>query len=872
MVAVRWRRGHGMAVVALLAVLGILCSALPASANSTSGQMNTPGLQHIAACIQNARTLSVLTVLDRSGSLSQTDPGGARYDGLEVVLDALADVRRRDGQELTVEVAVSAFSHYYESATDVSAWRRISGDDGDRQIEAVMDDVRERTPYLQDGGTAFDVALEGALADLADRGANDTCRVMLWFTDGAWDAMGDPGFKDYGDMCDPGGVLDQVRAAGITVVALRLDPGGSIAASPDGNVLPAMALGETGDLTCGTVPLPEGAAPGVFLDADDQGALRGLFMWVANALDGCTPTGDLGTYVDPGIRRVRIWLDTDPGGPAVTSLAIATPVGNITVPTQGSVSTDGFVSTAESDSYYVSAEIELPPGGAVGQWTVTAGGGQAVPSSDLSFCVMADLSLELVPGYALGAGTHGSVSFQARDRSGAPATFEQFSEVLATAVANDGDAQPRPTSAGADLAQGLVTTTIDTLPGDVRLDVTVSAVLVTESGLRLTPIVLTEPVVLDLGDYFPLVEPLTRLDLGETRRLEPAEGVLRLTGSTKGVSEVCLGAPTAVLVPAEAGGVAPSYQQGCLELAPGEVREVAVTVTPEIATTGAASAVLPIHLVAAPDPNGDVGEVDVNLPVVWQFTNPMDMGLFWLVVAAVVLLSALVPFGALILANRLTGVFDVGDLRIAVVDVMIDPDGRARRTPPIPNAPTALLDPGELNVLLAENRRRSYVPGSWGRTVSRRFGVSGLRFQARGGWHPLGAPRFTVTAPVGQIVLTNAGPSGVDPRTAPATPGLGFLTVVVASAAGGSEDAFPARLLVLTKRNAIPDDELDLRVRGEGVWQSMRDARVRSGGAGVASTGRGPFIGGGAQSSGGTPALPDLGPGSTGSGGGNLPF
>ena len=79
----------------------------------------------------------------------------------------------------------------------------------------------------RDSGNATDYrqALTGAKKDLESRAEGlkdaDACKVLLWFTDGALDVDEQTGVAA-NEICQPGGIADSVRHAGINVVALAL--------------------------------------------------------------------------------------------------------------------------------------------------------------------------------------------------------------------------------------------------------------------------------------------------------------------------------------------------------------------------------------------------------------------------------------------------------------------------------------------------------------------------------------------------------------------------------------------------------------------------------------------------------------------------
>lgn len=142
------------------------------------------GSRFLGTCMQSARSLSVLFLLDRSGSLTSNDSEGVRYDGLQVALERLTKLTRPDGTNLPVEVAVSSFDDDYQSAATVVDWTGLNDEpeNSDGVVQSIIKDTRERTAPR--GATNFEDALNGAFSEFKDRLGDRNCRIVFWFTDG----------------------------------------------------------------------------------------------------------------------------------------------------------------------------------------------------------------------------------------------------------------------------------------------------------------------------------------------------------------------------------------------------------------------------------------------------------------------------------------------------------------------------------------------------------------------------------------------------------------------------------------------------------------------------------------------------------------
>ncbi|NCD18403.1 MAG: VWA domain-containing protein [Actinobacteria bacterium] len=810
------RRLLAILLAAMAAALSML---LPGAATADPPNNTVSGSQYLAACMQSARSLSALFILDRSGSLAVTDPDNVRYEGLQTAITELAKLRRPDGSELAVEVAVSAFDHGYRGVDDVLDWTRINDGDTGEEIAEVIDTVRKATRQERNAGTDFEVALEGGFNDITDRGGPGSCRIVLWFTDGEFQNNAAGVDVASARMCAPGGIVDRFREEGIVVVGLQLTQTGL----PVPTTLPWMVLGEEGGRTCGTSPIPEGWAPGIYLRADDAAGLKRLLGQVSNLVEGCTPTGSLGATIDPGIRRVRITIMTPR---KVDAVRLDTPSGvAIQAPASGNYSQDGYSTTSVSDDFYVSMVVAFPPGEGAGTWRVTPD--VAVPPEDIEYCVFSDLHLvadSAAP--TLRAGMAGGIPVLAVDPAGAPADLSVYGSVTAGATAVGPDGTPRLSTAELDLPAGRTTVTVTPEPTDARLDYELTVRLETASGLALTPLVLKQGAAVALSSAFPVVRPADHLDLGLAVRTAPAIGTLELMGSPDGPTQVCLEPAQDVQVPDEIAGTGLDYPTGCIDLDVAESRTIEVSVTAPEPTEGNGSASIPIRLVSASVDGAPPAEASYELPVVWRFSSPPHIILLWALIVGSVLLSAL-PLLAIWLANRLTSRFDVHGLRTMAFPVEIDETG-PRRVSPIPNRPDALVNAADFRTASLAGFRTSRLPGFWGRRLAREFTVpnsDGARLVARAPRGVFGVPRFLAVAPAGTFIYSSAGTSdsgtGESGATARATPGLGLLALLIVPVTQ-SQPRRPHATLVLLS-TAIADPGYERFVRGAFPWGAIVD-------------------------------------------------
>lgn len=756
--AARWAAAMMVLFGLIISLVGGGVPAVAAHAVSTvaAPSLNTPGSQWLASCLNSGRTLSVLFVLDVSGSLLQTDPSGSRYEGLETALATLARASPADGSDVTIEAAVAGFGNQWYAPNDVVPWQKINIDSPQSLIGPMVTRARDQTAWREDG-TGFQFVVENATNELTSRGGAESCKAVVWFTDG------DPSDPEaVADMCRVGGAVDQMRNAGIVLIGLRLSSGQQLTSS----AMPIMTLGQSGSETCGTVPIPEGSAPGIFLDAGD---VKRLFASIQNIVEGCTVTE--GAYIDPGVRRVRVNIYQ-----GVDSVKFDLPDAiSFTAGTSGNSGPfDGITVASVREDFYVSMELSLPTGVGAGDWLVSS----TVPLApeDVEFCVFSDLHLALDPATManLQAGVAGVLTVNVLGPDGAPADLADYASASAAASLIGPDGQPRTIEASMSPNGHDIDLLVRTEPSDARLDLSVTLTLTTQSGLALTPLTLETAVITALNEYYPKVTPLDELDLGEALREDSTSAEIQIIGSEKGPTSVCFDVPVDVSVPPDATGADPVYATGCIDLTAGETRTLTVSVSTTTAVEGDGSAEIPIQIHAAPDSTGYEGQADLNLPVSWRFSNPLNVGILIWALVAVVALSVLIPLLAILWANWVTARYDVTNLRVAKIPLIIDTNG-VRRVSPIEGSDAIV---GSLARSKPRGARKSVL--LWGRELARDFSIEGVTFKRRASWNPFRPARFWVETAENTVLLSTFGnQSGRDARAnaAPFAPAFAVAAV-----------------------------------------------------------------------------------------------
>ncbi len=259
-------------------------------------------IESLSSCIQQDGHLSVLMLLDESGSLATTDPSGQRIIAAQAALTTLADLASTQvaGATPTVEVQFAAFGADFRAVTDWSPLDRTTLDD---LVPVVASFATRNT--AQD--TDFANALLGAELTLSEHSSAlfqqgiTGCNALMLFTDGKLDietrASGEvksyapdlplnvPGNADLaeqravGTLCDAGGVADRLRTSGLHVITIAL---ASSIAAEDQSFIQALTTGTSDTTSCGEAP----GTRGQYLPASDLTSLLNTFDSVAGTISG----------------------------------------------------------------------------------------------------------------------------------------------------------------------------------------------------------------------------------------------------------------------------------------------------------------------------------------------------------------------------------------------------------------------------------------------------------------------------------------------------------------------------------------------------------------------------------------------------------
>lgn len=799
------------------AVLGLGLLAPAPKASAEEPDPISPATTHLYSCLQTAHSVSVLFVLDKSGSLrfAGKDPDGLRYDGLASALSGLSKIKRSDEQRIDVEAAIAGFSDIYVPAAQVAPWQRINGEDSATVIDQMVRQARTRlTPK---GDTDFQRALEGGYADFDVTNRSADCRIMFWFTDGEFTSANGENLRDNNtvagplieraraDMCAPsGGVIDRLRSSGVVILGIQLGP-----IAPD---LKRMSIGILGDTTCGTWPIPDGWVPGGYLQVDSADNLNWVFSQMNDLATGCTPTGDIGNHIDPGIGKMMVRI---PRTSVITPVpdsepaVLIAPDGHRLEFTVPGTHTAGLYQVESShDAGQLGARVTLPAGAPAGAWSV------AEPAShgNLSFCVWSDIVLTADPSQPqLTAEQPGQIRAIATRPDGTAADLSVYREVALTAEVTTAHGERRTAPARIDGG----TIVVDVTPGelDPRLDLTLTATPVTASGLRLSPITAAWSLPVH-SDRFPSVQPADRLDLGTINRTETGRAQLVLTGAKLGPSKVCLTPGGEFTSPVEGEGNRLVLSSECVDLQPGQRSEVEVSFTPSQQAIGPGRSTLTVTLTAAAAEGQQPQSVDLRLPVSWYQSVPVNVATFALTLGTLIVLSVLLMGFAVWLAMFLTTKFNTKGLRHAQARVQVTSNSIQVLAPAEADRPRGMHPlPAAADSPLFDKLQPYRVLNP------RLIKLGDVTLQAYTPLLPGDAPRFTAYVPDTHLIEANSSRVALSGGTlVPVTPGLGLLVIITTSAAAAAAapngGPVEATLHLLTTDKHLTPDAISQAVKG----------------------------------------------------------
>jgi len=699
----------------------------------------------ISGCLATGKTLLTSIVVDESASLRTTDPSALRVAAIETAVDALADLRASAPSKLSVQVSLSTFARGFST---LAPWQELT-DQNAAKLRAV---ARGQLP-TRDNGNATDYreALVGARHQLDQKanatGAKSTCKLLLWFTDGALDVDAQTATAA-NQLCRKQGIVDSVRSDGISVLALALFTRGGLATQKQRNQLRAIAEGSAAGTTCGTFPIPEGSKSGAYLAANDAAALSRLFAGAGALISGASkgssnscpgtncPSSRFSINVDPGVGGFRVVAQIQGSG---RKARLSTPSGNVTLPTKNGTTqiktSEGTVqTTTRSGLTTISVTLDKVASKS-SAWTLDLGGEAGIV--DLYWVWGAKLE---VSSPTVIAGQDSMINGKLTDTDGGKLPLGAYKSLD---VAGRVGSQTTKASVSED---GTFTASVpagdQSVMTTVPVSVTVRAIT-KKSGTGLGPLTSTRNVVTTLPPSFPTITP-KEIDLGTLTGTATGTATLHVVGSNKSDSTVCLAGAT--FESPKGSTIKSSTPNGkCVSVKASQAKDLRVVFAPSNSVDGLAQGAMRVKVKS--QVNGQ--SLDVAIPVRFDLTRPVDEGKRWTLVALLVALALLLPLLILLVSDWLFNRFTITPVhQVAAIPVLVTADGIRRRD----EAPSLFTSRDLVNVTETRIRRvRSYHFDS----------VPGV-LKARGLWNVIRGSKAYIGAPSGSLVVGGTRPYGTD--------------------------------------------------------------------------------------------------------------
>ena len=762
-------------------------AAQPAAAQPAAAQAEAAAagdaILKLGACLAAQGEGDLLLLIDRSGSLDETDPGAVRVQAANYLLSGLATYA--DDVEVELDVAVSGFDAEYERTVD---WQRLT-------TSSLPVFTRGVDAYA-DRDTGFDTDYANALSGVRDdlrsrqRGTDERrCQAQVWFSDGRFDIdtrRGADAVERHGDskpyapgirltdeagtaaaeaagqqsLCRSGGLVDQLRATGALTFGVGLGT-----RADDFALMSSIASGSGGP-QCGKSTTE---VVGDFRLAQDVDAL--IFALDAFSEPG-TKTLDRTTGVCPmtacateahsfvldrSIRAVHVLAGADAPG---IDVLLRDPSGGPDTRfryVEGEPVLPQRIAGQDVTASWVSdktLQIDLgrrSDDGWFGQWSVifvdpTGTADDAVARTQLR--ITGDL-LPALAGEApvLRSGEQPRIQLGvASEETSQPVPATALlgtARLSASLVSSDGQQRSvLPPTAPADLGAGTTLDLADVPPGQATLTLVLSiqtrgipatggraAIPGTQLADRQVDLPLT--VLPPLG--FPTVAG--RVDFGRVEGAGPFDSSVTVNGPG------CVWVMASTLdaspdgVPGAAVTSSASSADTCLNVVEGQTAELPVSLSVDGQGNGTASGRVEVSL--APQ-DATERALTATVAFVADLQRPVDAGKKLAIFFVALVLGIGLPIAFLYLAKRWTSKIAGRALAVGQVDVQLEGD--------------QVLRDGRAFTFSSKDLAFLSLPNGG----ARRLHAAGLDLRSRTGWSPT-SPGYTEAYSAGDVVV---GPQG----------------------------------------------------------------------------------------------------------------
>lgn len=646
------RRGSSRrcGAAALAAALSVAAAPQVAAAPAPS-PVAADNIARLNSCIAQKKSADLMFVVDESQSLSgfedlpATDPDAVRVAAAQDLIRQLGIAAQDVDADINVKLA--GFGETYESDPDsYGDWANVAN-----QADALASTAEIFAERDQQSYTDYGTALRGAGADMAAHSDGDSCRAVLFFTDGLITTPGEEAAAATDQLCSAAGPVNQLRQSGVQLFTVGLIPRGTD--SPE-QLLRDMA--ETPD--CGEAP-----ANGAFFNATDDvaglfSAFRGILPNAGSVQDELRMGETFRFVLDNSVDEIR--LDAQPqqrGASENVQPYLINPRGDrIDLGGSGTQDLAGAEVEVLGDNQVLPGMIdaELRQNGSdawAGEWTFGYDSPEKEGRYKIKMQILPGLHLDipaLSEGEKTGITNEEPLQVQLLNRDGEAVDLEGEAELEAMFVAADG-AAPLPLGEAQSIAEGSpVAVPLDAIDRPVNGTIALRSQITTKGtddapGTALSPIVAEYPVSISPRNM-PVVPGEVQVTVEETH----AQFTVPITGP----GEAMLGGAVLNAVPEGAEGVSVQVDEAPLQLAKGEEGTLSFTIDSEHLADGPLAGVLQLNLASA---DGDGRTAEVDIPLSGSMRAPVNTTVFSLVMVVALLLGLLIPLAILYLFKYLSG-------------------------------------------------------------------------------------------------------------------------------------------------------------------------------------------------------------------------
>jgi hypothetical protein len=248
-------------------------------------------LNDLRNCVKTELQLGVLFLIDESKSLIKnrlnengigSDPEGGRVEGVIAAISALQSLANEvdaDGKKVDVYVAIDGFGRGYHPRGSSNGFTALN----DETLGDLTSQAEAFRSLTNDENTDYRAALDGANAafngfrDQIGSQIEESCQLVVWFTDGEYDTGDDPDLNPSeksqikNGICGDGGKADALRASNVKIYAIGLGKKDKKGNPPDFGLMNRISegIGEP----CGNVP-----AAGTFKSIENLDLLPDVFL------------------------------------------------------------------------------------------------------------------------------------------------------------------------------------------------------------------------------------------------------------------------------------------------------------------------------------------------------------------------------------------------------------------------------------------------------------------------------------------------------------------------------------------------------------------------------------------------------------------